>query len=225
MRRRTSVALGGALLAVALTGVALATIPSANGTISACYTRLGTFRVIDTDAGQRCVAGERSLQWNQTGATGAAGPQGPVGATGPAGPPGGGTGTSVIVGRIGPWWPILDDETRVLRAFYLPSAGKYLIEATVRAHTDLLGARAYLYCDLYAGSEQLDWMFFNFSEEEDYDRESVQLTGWLDATGGESVEVRCRADYDDPSGVGVNIGIDDHGAVVATKVDSLTESP
>lgn len=78
--------------------VAIASVPSANGEINGCHSRLlGTLRVIDVEAGQRCRGGEQSLNWNQRGPQGSVGPAGPPGAQGPdgsagpqgtAGPPG-----------------------------------------------------------------------------------------------------------------------------------------
>jgi len=62
-------------------GVAAAAVPSADGSIHACYkAKDGTAtRVIDVEAGQVCASNEKPLNWNQ------AGPQGPAGATGAAG--------------------------------------------------------------------------------------------------------------------------------------------
>lgn len=102
-------------------GVAAATIPGADGTITGCYgSRTGVLRVVD--ASQRCLTGEQRLQWNRTGppgpvgergATGPAGPQGPAGepgATGPAGEAGprgepGPSGSAGVQGERGPAGP------------------------------------------------------------------------------------------------------------------------
>ena len=79
--------------AIAVAGVAYATIPT-NGVISACYTKSGgNLRVIDSSTGS-CSSKETSLAWNvqgvqgPAGATGAKGADGPAGPTGPAGPSG-----------------------------------------------------------------------------------------------------------------------------------------
>jgi hypothetical protein len=67
-----------AVLAIAA-GVAYATIPDASGVIHGCYAKInGQLRVINTDAGGKCVGGEMPLNWNQTG------PQGPAGQNGTA---------------------------------------------------------------------------------------------------------------------------------------------
>jgi hypothetical protein len=72
-------------------GLAVAKIPDANGTISACYAKkTGAVRIIDREKGQRCHTGEVALKWNvrgPAGARGITGPEGPVGPTGPKGEP------------------------------------------------------------------------------------------------------------------------------------------
>jgi hypothetical protein len=88
--RGRAVAAAALVGAVAIAGVAYATIPS-NGVISACYTKSGgSLRVIDSSTGS-CSSKETSLAWNVQGAqgpTGATGPKGANGPTGPAGPAG-----------------------------------------------------------------------------------------------------------------------------------------
>ena len=62
-------------LVVALGGVAYATIPDSGGIIHGCYLNSnGALRLIDTGAGQRCSANEKTVQWNQTGPAGPPGP-------------------------------------------------------------------------------------------------------------------------------------------------------
>jgi hypothetical protein len=56
--------LGTVALVVALSGVALATIPSANGSIAGCYNmRTGLLRVIDAEAGQQCGPQEKAISF------------------------------------------------------------------------------------------------------------------------------------------------------------------
>jgi hypothetical protein len=66
---------------------AIAAIPSADGTITACVKKSGrgkgAMRVID--ARKRCSRKERKLSWNQAGQPGTAGAPGQDGATGPPG--------------------------------------------------------------------------------------------------------------------------------------------
>lgn len=82
----------GVVVGVFLSGVtvAVASIPdSGTQVISGCYTtKNGTLRVIDYQAGRRCLTGEVLLQWNQRGIQGAmglTGAQGPQGVAGPQG--------------------------------------------------------------------------------------------------------------------------------------------
>ena len=71
--------------ALAVGGIAYATIPDSNGVIHGCYQKKqGTLRVIDTDQAQTCSSSETQLDWNQTGPQGQPGQQGPPGPTGPS---------------------------------------------------------------------------------------------------------------------------------------------
>lgn len=83
--------LAGAALATTA-GVAFATIPGSTGVINGCYEkRTGILRVIDTEAGKRCLSFETAISWNQQGSKGdrgEIGPPGPKGDTGLTGPPG-----------------------------------------------------------------------------------------------------------------------------------------
>ena len=81
--------------------VAVAAIPDSNtGVISACMkTRDGTIRIIDFQAGRRCVTGETLMTWNQKGVPGA------LGAPGAQGVPGG-TGSQGAPGATGPQGPL-----------------------------------------------------------------------------------------------------------------------
>src|SRR4051812_30929539 len=68
--------------------IAAAAIPSADGTISACYQADGGGSVRFVDAAGNCSTNETSITWNQKGPAGAQGPAGRAGAAGPAGPAG-----------------------------------------------------------------------------------------------------------------------------------------
>ena len=43
--------------------IANAAVPSANNTITGCYTAASPLRLIDTDAGQKCSTGESTVSW------------------------------------------------------------------------------------------------------------------------------------------------------------------
>ena len=103
--RRTLVGLLVGLAALAIGGIAYATIPDSGGVIHGCYTKasstsqpVGSLRVIDTGIGQSCALNEVALHWNQQGVKGATGPQGPQGPTGAQGP----AGTQGPKGATGP---------------------------------------------------------------------------------------------------------------------------
>jgi hypothetical protein len=56
-------------------GFAYAAIPGSNGVINACYEkRTGLLRVIDAEAGKRCLSFESPISWNQQGAGGSLAP-------------------------------------------------------------------------------------------------------------------------------------------------------
>jgi hypothetical protein len=89
--------------------VGFAAIPdSRTGVISACMKRTtGAIRLIDQQAGKRCVTGETLITWNEKGIPGARGPvglTGPTGATGPTGPQGQ-SGEQGATGAEGPQGP------------------------------------------------------------------------------------------------------------------------
>lgn len=87
--RLPHVALAG-VLALTLTGGAVAAIPGADGTIQSCYGADGAVRIVEgeTNPGRICNPGETHLAWGQKGPAGATGPAGPKGATGATGPQG-----------------------------------------------------------------------------------------------------------------------------------------
>lgn len=86
MRKHLLTAAAGAVAAaLAVGGLAYATIPSASGQINGCYQKnQGQLRVIDP-ASDTCRSSEVPISWSQTGPQGPAGPQGPPGPQGPAG--------------------------------------------------------------------------------------------------------------------------------------------
>lgn len=62
--KRIAVLIGTLLLLVG--GVAYASIPSPDGTISGCYNNAnGSLKVIDTEAGASCSGNETALNWDQ----------------------------------------------------------------------------------------------------------------------------------------------------------------
>jgi Collagen triple helix repeat (20 copies) len=91
------------VVAIAVGGIAYASIPDANGVIHGCY-RPTTGQLIVAISGKGCEEGWTPLNWNQTGQTGPTGLTGPTGPTGLTGPTGatGPTGTTGTTGPTGP---------------------------------------------------------------------------------------------------------------------------
>jgi hypothetical protein len=116
-RRVRWAALGAIAAALAMGGIAYASIPGPDGVINGCYGSTGALRVIDSAA--TCKSNETSLNWNKGGPTGPQGPVGPrgdkgdtgatgaPGDTGPTGPTGptGATGATGDTGATGPTGP------------------------------------------------------------------------------------------------------------------------
>jgi hypothetical protein len=76
--RAWSVAALVVLGALVVAGVALATIPDANGVIHACYRPLdGNLRLIDSATTATCRLLETAISWNAQGPAGPTGPRGP----------------------------------------------------------------------------------------------------------------------------------------------------
>lgn len=106
-RTRTLASVAAIVAALAVSGIAYATIPDTTGVIHGCYAKSsggstpGALRVVDTGLGQSCGLNEVALSWNQQGVRGATGPQGTKGATGAQGP-GGPAGTQGPQGPTGP---------------------------------------------------------------------------------------------------------------------------
>lgn len=81
-----------ALAVVFVAGVAVASIPNAQGVFNGCVAKGGRLRVIDTEKGQTCKRSESPIDWNRTG------PPGPP-ATLPSGTI---TGAQMFVGSLDP---------------------------------------------------------------------------------------------------------------------------
>ena len=88
MRTRTWIFCGVCVVVLAAAaGVALASIPDADGKIHGCRNvKTGALRVIGSNA--HCRDREKRLNWNVRGRRGPEGPPGPVGPAGPQGEPG-----------------------------------------------------------------------------------------------------------------------------------------
>jgi hypothetical protein len=90
MKTRTTrlLLIGGAVIAFGA-GLAYAAVPGADNVINGCYEkRTGLLRVIDAEAGKKCLSFETPISWNQKGLKGDQGAQGPQGEKGEPGQPG-----------------------------------------------------------------------------------------------------------------------------------------
>jgi type VI secretion system secreted protein Hcp len=101
--RTLKIALPTAAALIAGGAVALAAIPSSDGTIHACYATAGSptgaLRIVDE--GVQCATGETAISWNQQGPVGPAGPTGPAGPQGDSGSSGSGsTGSNGSTGTV-----------------------------------------------------------------------------------------------------------------------------
>lgn len=81
MKRSLAIALV-VLATVAAAGTAYAAIPSADGVISACKTKDGAIKLIDTEKGQSCPGSQQLVEWNKAGPAGQDGQDGQDGVSG-----------------------------------------------------------------------------------------------------------------------------------------------
>ena len=213
-RNGTVVALGllGVLGAV---GVGFAAIPSADGVINGCYkagaTPSGQLRVIDAEAGAKCLSNERALNWNQKGPKGDPGPPGLQGPPGEKGEPGAGGSTAGFHARVS---DVLMDDHRMVLSKDLP-AGKYMLSATAEVEgwgkaDGYQGGIAVVQCWLpgYRTSN------YYLAREGTYgsERKSLSLTSAIEHPGG-AVALTCENTW--------NHAMVREAAFNAVKVDSL----
>ena len=98
-----SYALTIAMVALVISGIAVAAKKPSKSQITGCYSKkTGDLRVLNR--GKRCKRGERKITWTKSGARGTRGARGPRGVIGPIGPRGG-TGPSGSLGATGAMGP------------------------------------------------------------------------------------------------------------------------
>lgn len=135
-----------------LGGVALATIPSEEGILNACYAKpSGALRLVN-DSPSDCAADEAGVRWNQTG---------PAGPPGPAGPS-----VAYQASQPRPGIEIHDDGLHTILTRDVP-AGSYAINAKVGVFAGIpyrdRPASADAHCFLQAGSRGLEDGHMGFS--------------------------------------------------------------
>ena len=184
-------------------GIAWAAIPGSNGTISGCYDRNGALRVIDAEAGAACERRETALAWNQAG---------------PPGPPGP---SDAYVTTVSPQSPLLDGVVNTVASMNVP-AGLYVIDAQVRVRSQVIYDGGSLSCDLYAGGQQLDIFLVSYEANESFEERVAPLAGWGELLTPGTIEIRCRAEYQDVdlSTLGVF-----ESPLIAIKVGSISVDP
>ncbi|MGI8824201.1 MAG: hypothetical protein ACR2JC_00880 [Chloroflexota bacterium] len=205
--RRTLAVLGSATLALAISGVAFASIPDATGVIHGCYTTSGThaLQVIDTAVKKVCPSGTTSLTWNQkgpkgaTGATGATGSQGPKGNTGATGATGA-TGTQgpqgpngISVGYTGfntaqvTMSSTPGGTTQVVRTNAVGTSGEYYVSASTLLYVDSTDG---VYCWITpVSSGANDGALAGSNAGGNY--QSASMTDYFFLSAGDSLEVLC----------------------------------
>jgi hypothetical protein len=163
-RLRLFALIGTACFAIVGPIRALASIPDADGTYTAClFKALGTLRLIDaTIPRQRCLAAlESQVTWNRTGPQGLQGPpgvagqQGIAGPVGPLGPPGvagpAGAGAQVfITTKPGVTWcffPGVAGESQTVAQLSLPP-GTYSLFGKLWADISGSGDLGGVFCNL-----------------------------------------------------------------------------
>ena len=179
-------------------GVAIAGIPSANGTFHGCVDTSGELRVYDAESGAKgCDQGEREIAWNRQGP---AGPKGPTGATGPKGATGA-AGPSFARGH----WRTSSIATRDTYRTFVKSAlpaGNFVVTAKLDAFMpEVVGSIHWgvIKCRLRVdraegGGQTLDTVRTDVSDNGP-EYAAMSLMGlWSDAGGGDEVRVECLSD-------------------------------
>jgi len=173
------------------TAIAIAAIPGAGGTISACYDSKGAMRVIDAQAGARCTNKETPLTFN---------------ATGPTGP------SDAYVKPIDGFSPILPGSVQTIARLRVPG-GEYVINALMRFNVATVadGEYATVYCEMIAevgGTGELDVFSVSFNSTEDNGFiKLAPMTGWVTAGGDFDIRIDCEVFQEaGTSGVGMEEG-------------------
>jgi hypothetical protein len=198
------------VLATIATGVALATIPGANGVIHSCYNAnpnsAGALRVINTESGNACDRNETALDFNQVGPqgpqglkgeqgeTGARGETGANGEQGPAGPKGdkGDAGTSMAYSATGPTVSLAKVATIVVLAKIVPP-GNYAVNAKLTLDNIDDDDYTFVGCRLRAAGVTVDDSgTFKLEEYLDVNSESIALQAALPNFGGGTLDIQCH---------------------------------
>ncbi len=165
-------------------GAAVASIPAADGTVSACYKkRSGALRVVS--ATKNCRAGERGLTWNARGPRGAAGPRGATGAPGTPGP------SLATVTRQ-------DADVAVGGAFVTISStsvgvGRWVVSATANALGTSPAGHLSVQCQLAVNGVAIDFV----SDDREalpgaFAFQNLSLSGWVTPSAVQFIDLQCK---------------------------------
>jgi hypothetical protein len=227
IKRKNAILAVAPLIALAAVGVSVAAIPSSDGVIHGCYSTFGGFsgqvRVIDTQAGAKCLRQEKALDWNQRGPQGATGAPGPKGDPGPQGLQGE-PGTSEAFAKtdftshtIPP-----NNASVVVSSKDLP-AGSYVVNAKLTAENRDGTQGVTLDCVLreQGASSYLDISFSGIPRSGEFGPSSSYaspvLEDVLQGYGGGTLEIACAQNGSSASSVSVAII-----HLTAIKVDSVS---
>jgi hypothetical protein len=185
-------------------GVAIATgaIPSGGtGEVHFCFQKAAAkekggaeVRVFDAEATpDACAKGDRELVMNQQGTQGPTGPTGPPGgpgaqgATGPAGPS--------AVYNASPGDTVIVNSDEVVASTNVP-AGSYAISASLEVINGDDDDRAFVYCDLRAGGNDLAFypQPINLPGDagDDGDTEHLAMNGVASGFAGGAIDLQCE---------------------------------
>jgi hypothetical protein len=225
-----------ALGAFTAVGVSVAAIPGTDGVIHGCYGSFGGFsgqlRVIDTQAGARCLRQEKPLDFNQRGPQGTTGDPGPKGDPGPQGNPGaqgpqglqGQPGTSetyALTDFTSHTIPPNNGSSVVVASKDLP-AGSYVLGAKLTAENRDSTQGVTLSCVLRekGASSYLDISFSGIARSGEFGPSSSYASPVLQDVrhdyGGGTIEIACAQNGSNPSDVSVAVI-----HLTAIKVDSV----
>lgn len=244
-----ALAVASAALVAALSGVAVAAIPSAGGSIQGCYALTdglllgiphskGDTRIVDESA--TCRSYEKAIAWNQKGlkgdpgSIGGQGPAGPKGSDGPAGPagPNGPTGPQGAQGPKGDPGSGAPDSYEDFDDMEVGLSGP--VNTKVVARIDLPAGKysftatgmvrillpsTGVLCSIDVGNSPVDSREVRTNSE---DERLLTLIGTASLASAQSASVVCRTGFADPNAPTVAKVSEFH--LVATAVGSVNKT-
>jgi len=227
--KRTLAILSLVLIGLSGAGVALAAIPSADGSIKGCYAKntqllgatKGDLRVVDQ--AEACRNSENSLTWSQRGPQGQQGLQGEQGEQGEQGPAGTTATSNVFFAALGEGETqgVLlghSNDPKTVLALDLP-AGTYVVESRIGlSFGTTLESSSFTRCKLpgSSASTQLD-SADRPGDLQSSATEQIEITAAIDHAGGDLV-LTCKAFTPVGDTTGTTV---DHATLLATPVGQV----